>query len=95
MISEKLLSLVGETEKLDELKAIMDEMDATEAKVTEQASEIELLRNHVTELNDVNAKLLLSSVNVTEPEKKNEEPNIEEMSEEEFFDYLGKKVKEG
>lgn len=95
MISEKLLSLVGETEKLDELKAIMDEMDATEAKVTEQASEIESLRNHVTELNDVNAKLLLSSVNVTEPEKKNEEPNIEEMSEEEFFDYLGKKVKEG
>ena len=95
MISEKLLSLVGETEKLDGLKAIMDEMDATEAKVTEQASEIELLRNHVTELNDVNAKLLLSSVNVTEPEKKNEEPNIEEMSEEEFFDYLGKKVKEG
>lgn len=95
MISEKLLSLVGETEKLDELKAIMDEMDATEAKVTEQASEIESLRNHVTELNDVNAKLLLSSVSVTEPEKKNEEPNIEEMSEEEFFDYLEKKVKEG
>lgn len=95
MISEKLLALVGETEKLDELKAIMDEMDATEAKVTEQASEIETLRNHVTELNDVNAKLLLSSVNVAEPEKKNEEPNIEEMSEEEFFDYLGKKVKEG
>ena len=95
MISEKLLSLVGETEKLDELKAIMDEMDATEAKVTEQASEIETLRNHVTELNDVNAKLLLSSVNVTEPKKENEEPNIEEMSEEEFFDYLGKKVKEG
>ena len=54
MISEKLLALVGETEKLDELKAIMDEMDATEAKVTEQASEIETLRNHVTELNDVN-----------------------------------------
>lgn len=94
MISEKLLALVGETEKLDELKAIMDEMDATEAKVTEQASEIETLRNHVTELNDVNAKLLLSSVNIAEPEKKNEEPNIEEMSEEEFFDYLGKKVKE-
>ena len=94
MISEKLLTLVGETEKLDELKAIMDEMDKTEAKVTEQAAEIDTLHAHITELNDVNAKLLLSSVNMSGPKEEENKTDIEDMSEEEFFEYLKKKAKE-
>ena len=93
-ISEKLLTLVGETEKLDELKAIMDEVDAAEAKNAELSAQVETLQNHITELNEVNAKLLLSSVSTTKEEEKDEEKDFDDMSEEEFFDYLDKKVKE-
>ena len=93
MISEKLLGLVGETEKLDELKAIMDEMDVIEAKNTELTGQIEALQTHISELNDVNAKLLLSSVAAVKEDEKENEKSIDDMTEDEFFEYLGEKTK--
>lgn len=95
MISEKLLGLVGETEKLDELKAIMDEIDVMEAENTDLKTKTEEQETHIKELNAVNAKLLLSSVAFNPAEdKKDEKPDISEMDEDEFFDYLKNKSKE-
>ena len=91
MISEKLLSIVGETEKLDELKALMDEIDAVEAENTTLKANAEELENHIKELNEVNANLLISSVGKTVEEEK-EETSIEDMDEEEFLAYLDDKV---
>ena len=92
MISEKLLAIVGETEKLDELKALMDEMDVLEAENTELKANAEELENHIKELNEVNANLLISSVGKSTEDEREEEPAIEDMDEEEFFDYLKNKV---
>ena len=92
MISEKLLGIIGETEKLDELKAIMDEVDKLEAENTELKANSEVLENHIKELNEVNANLLISSVGKATEEPKNEEIAIEDMDEEEFFEYLENKV---
>ena len=91
MISEKLLSIVGETEKLDELKALMDEIDAVEAENTTLTANAEELENHIKELNEVNANLLISSVGKAVEEEK-EETSIEDMDEEEFLAYLDDKV---
>lgn len=92
MISEKLLGIVGETEKLDELKAIMNEVDKLEAENTELKANAESLENHIKELNEVNANLLISSVGKFAEEPKDEETAIEDMDEDEFFEYLKNKV---
>ena len=92
MISEKLLTIVGETEKLDELKALMDEVDKLEAENTELKANAEELENHIKELNEVNANLLISSVGKATEETKEEKESIEDMDEEEFFAYLDNKL---
>ena len=92
MISEKLLTIVGETEKLDELKALMDEVDKLEAENTELKANAEELENHIKELNEVNANLLISSVGKATEEAKEEKESIEDMDEDEFFAYLDNKL---
>ena len=93
MISEKLLSLVGETDKLDELKAIMGEIDAVEAENTTLKTSLEESTERIKKLNEVNANLLLSSVGNTGTSDKEDEgePDILDMSDDEFDEYFDEK----
>lgn len=96
MISEKLLALVGETEKLDELKAIIDEVDVLEAKVAEVEKDRDTYKTRLEEVNEVNRRLLLSSFgkkedeDTKEKEEKDEEPDFDNMSDEEIDEFFSK-----
>lgn len=71
MLSEKIKELVGETDKLVELKEIMEEADSLETQIETNKQTISEQIEKIQSLRDTNMKLFLSQ---TAPEPKEPEP---------------------
>lgn len=71
MLSEKIKELVGETDKLVELKEIMEEADSLETQIENNKQTISEQIEKIQSLRDTNMKLFLSQ---TAPEPKEPEP---------------------
>lgn len=59
MLSESIKTLFSETDKLDELNAIIDECKELEVTIESATSKISELETTITELRDTNMKLFL------------------------------------
>lgn len=73
MLGEKIKSLMSETDKLDELTEIIKEADALEAQIEANKTSMSEMQEKISELQDVNMKLFLSSTSDVEDEAEEEE----------------------
>lgn len=73
MLGEKIKSLMSETDKLDELTEIIKEADALEAQIEANKTSMSEMKEKISELQDVNMKLFLSSTSDVEDEAEEEE----------------------
>lgn len=75
MLSEKIKELVGETDKLVELKEVMDEADNLETQIENNKQTISEQIEKIQSLRDTNMKLFLSQT-TPQPEEKEEEKEL-------------------
>ena len=94
MLSDEIKALMGETDKLDELKAIMDKADDIENALSEVQKQVEEKDAEIADKNKRLANLFLS---VTEKKQTDTEKieaddfDLEDMTEEEFHEAMTKK----
>lgn len=69
-LSEKLKSLIGETDKLDELLELMKEIDDLETIKASLEEQVERQSDDIANLRDINGRLALQ---ITSPVKQEEE----------------------
>lgn len=72
MLSENIKTLFSETDKLDELNAIIDECKELEVTIESATSKISELETTISELRDTNMKLFLQ-VQGEGPQEQSEE----------------------
>lgn len=77
MLSEKIKALVGETDKLDELKDLMSEADSYETQLAEARNIIAERDEKIASLRDTNAKLFLSVTKPSDEPEEAPEPDYE------------------
>lgn len=84
MISESIKTLFSETDKLDELNAIIEECVSMETTLETTRQEIESLNATIAELRDTNMKLFLQvQGEAVEPADETEtEPTVDEIFDE-------------
>ena len=73
MLSENIKTLFSETDKLDELNAIVDECKELEVTIESATSKISELETTISELRDTNMKLFLQVQGETQEEQTEEE----------------------
>ena len=85
MLSEKIKALCANTDKLDELKDILSEVNALETQLENNKKTIDDMQGQIASLRDTNMKLFLSQ---TSEAPETEEPH--EMTSEEAAEELQK-----
>lgn len=97
MLSDEIKALMGETDKLDELKVIMDKADDIENALSEVQKQVEEKDAEIADKNKRLANLFLSVTEKkqTETEKiEADDFDLESMTEEEFHEAMTKKYGE-
>lgn len=84
MLSDEIKALMGETDKLDELKAIMDKADDIENALSEVQKQVEEKDAEIADKNKRLANLFLSVTEKKEETAKISTEDFSDMTEEEF-----------